>query len=59
MQNESLQSGSMTNEVLASSNLTFADTDPATFAETIGTFQNPYSINNESLASGTITNESL
>jgi len=57
--NETIHTATVSNEVLSSSNLTFAQTNPATFSEMTGTFANPYSINNETLHTATMTNEPL
>ena len=58
MQNEAQSTGSLTNEVFDSVNITFGETDPDTFGDFAGTFGNPYIFSNEAQSTGTLTNES-
>ena len=57
MQNEAQATASMSNEDYSSRNITFGETDPDTFGDFAGTFGNPYKFNNETQATGTLTNE--
>ena len=57
--NESINTATPTNEELTQANKTWADTDPQTWGEQAGTWDNAYNFNNEALNNATLSNESL
>ena len=57
--NKAINIASVTNKEIMSQTklLTFEETRPATFAETQGTFSNPWSIRNKALNTASVTNK--
>ena len=57
--NKALNTANVTNKEFKQTDITFGDTDPATFAEHTGPFGAPYALTNKPLNTASVTNKAL
>lgn len=58
MTNDSIHTGTMTNDTIGSSNIKFSD-ENFSFSAAQGTFGNPFAVTNEVIHTGTMTNDTI